>query len=513
MSIKTAKNQKFMTDRTMTSSSAVLTLLLTFYCSGNTYGEELNNRRFPQDFMFGVATASYQVEGAWNEDGKGVNIWDVATHQVPSPVVNNATGDVACDSYHQYKRDVAILKEIGADFYRFSLSWSRILPSGFDDKVNKAGVKYYKNLIKELRANNITPLVTLFHWDLPQSLQDLGGFQNDIIIDRFVDFARVCFREFGEDVQYWMTFNEPISICHVGYALATLAPQINSPGMGEYLCAHNLMRAHAKAYRMYDEEFRSAQNGLVGIDVNGAWYEPSTNSSEDIEASETLMQFTYGCYAHPIVHGDYPEVMKKNVARRSALQGYTRSRLPEFTPEEIKYMTGTYDYIGVNIYTTELVTPAKGGSISEMGIGPDAQVTSWQPEEWEKSSSSWLKVVPWGARKLLQWLGSNYKGARFIITENGYSDDGRLEDDARLSYYERYLSKIRDAIEFDGVDVFGYTAWSLMDNFEWMRGYSEKFGLYQVDFNSPNRTRTPKKSAKWYANVTRTKCLVETCVE
>uniref|UniRef100_A0A0S7EET2 Putative glycosyl hydrolase n=1 Tax=Chrysomela populi TaxID=154003 RepID=A0A0S7EET2_CHRPP len=498
----------------MALSSVFFISILISYYSVKSYGEELNTKKFPKDFMFGAATASYQVEGAWNEDGKGENNWDHITHLVPSPILNNDTGDIACDSYHKYKEDVSLLKELGVDFYRFSLSWSRILPSGFDNEVNQLGVEYYRNLIKELRAHNITPVVTIFHWDLPQTIQDLGGLQNDFFIDRYVDFARVCFREFGEEVKYWITFNEPSSICYLGYGRGWLMGLASSPGIGEYLCDHNLLRAHAKAWRMYDDEFRKSQNGVVGISISGDWIEPSTDSSADLEASETLLQFTFGLYIHPIVHGDYPEVVRTNVDKRSVLQGFSQSRLPRFTQEEVQLIRGTSDFIGINMYTTSLVTPRGSDNISDISFEADTGVTSWKPEEWENSGSSWLKVYPKGARQLLKWLGSNYKGVKLIITENGYSDNnGTLEDDKRISYYQRYLSNIRDAMEFDGVDLFGYTAWSLLDNFEWISGYSQKFGLYQVDFNSPNRTRTAKKSAKWYSKLTRTKCIVDDCTE
>nr|AJE75667.1 putative glycosyl hydrolase [Chrysomela lapponica] len=472
----------------------------------------LNNKRFPDDFKFGVATASYQVEGAWNEDGKGENVWDQVTHRVPSPIVNNDTGDVACDSYHKYKEDVAMLKDLGVDFYRFSISWSRILPTGFANEINEAGLQYYKNLVKELRANGIEPLVTIFHWDQPQPLEDLGGWTNDIIIDQFVDYARILFRELGNEVKYWLTFNEPKQTCNQGYGTAQKAPLITSPGMGEYLCTHNLLRAHAKAWRLYDEEFRQEQQGTIGITIDTPWFEPFSNSTADIEAAETKLQFTFGWYTNPIVYGDYPSVMQTNIARRSAQQGFKESRLPQFTEEEKAYIKGTYDFLGVNVYTTFLVSSTDEPDPS-MGLDEDSEVLDWQPDDWESTASSWLKVVPWGMRKLVTWIKNTYDNPKIMITENGYSDNGTLEDDGRISYYERYLSSLRDAMELDGVDVIAYTAWSLMDNFEWMQGYSEKFGLYHVDFNSPNRERTAKKSALWYKNLLETRCLVEECVD
>uniref|UniRef100_A0A0K8TVD7 Putative glycosyl hydrolase n=1 Tax=Phaedon cochleariae TaxID=80249 RepID=A0A0K8TVD7_PHACE len=473
----------------------------------------LNNRRFPDDFLFGVATASYQVEGAWNEDGKGESIWDRVCHTVPSPITNNDTGDIACDSYHKYKEDVALLADLGVDFYRFSIAWTRILPTGFNNNINQAGLNYYKNLTKELRANGIEPVVTMYHWDLPQSLQDLGGWQNELIVDSYVDYARILFSELGDSVKYWLTFNEAKQVCDGGYGVAQKAPLIESPGIGEYLCAHNLLKAHAGAWRLYDEEFRKDQEGKVGIAIDTSWYEPfSYNSTADIEAAETKQQFSYGWYANPIVHGDYPWVMQAKIAVRSEQEGFGKSRLPEFTQEEIKYIKGTYDFLGLNTYSTSLINATDDPDPSR-GWSQDAEVIEWQPDEWEGSSSSWLKVVPWGMRKILRWLKETYNNPRILITENGYSDNGTLADDKRISYYQRYMSSLRDAMELDGVDVMGYCAWSMMDNFEWLAGYSEKFGLYHVDFNSPNRERTPKKSAIWYKRVVETKCVVDDCVD
>ncbi|XP_023029423.2 myrosinase 1 [Leptinotarsa decemlineata] len=472
---------------------------------------DLNDNKFPDDFLFGVATAAYQIEGAWNEGGKGENIWDNVCHRVPSPVVNNDTGDIACDSYHKYKEDVALLKDLGVDVYRFSLSWSRILPNGFDNKINVEGINYYKNLIRELLDNNIKPLVTIYHWDLPQVLQDAGGWESEFIIDAYLDYARVCFREFGDDVKYWLTFNEPKQTCHEGYASGGKAPLIISPGVGEYMCSRNLLLAHSKAWHLYNNEFRSKQQGRVGITIDSNWYEPASNSSEDLAASETALRFNYGCYADPVIHGDWPKQMKENIARRSKAQGYRRSRLPEFTEEEIKYMRNTVDFLGLNTYTSSVVRAIAQPDTTTLGLSEDTEVDEWQPEDWEGSASSWLKVAPWGARKLLKWLKYAYNDTPIMVTENGYSDEGTLNDERRINYYQGYISNIRDAMEKDDVNVIGYTAWSFMDNFEWLRGYSEHFGLYHVDFNSPNRTRTKKDSAIWYQNLMKTRCVAEKC--
>ncbi|VEN50231.1 unnamed protein product [Callosobruchus maculatus] len=434
----------------------------------------LNTKPFPKDFKFGVATASYQIEGGWNEDGKGENIWDHLVHTDPTAIVNNATGDVACDSYHKYKEDVAMLKDLGVNFYRFSLSWSRLLPNGFANKINKAGVRYYKNLIKELKDNGIEPMVTLYHWDLPQPLQDVGGFLSNNFVDWFGDYAEICFEIFGDDVSNWITFNEPVMTCQIGHGVGSFAPRVKSPGIGEYICGKNLVLAHARAWHIYDTKFRSRQKGSVGFVIDSGWYEPSTNSTADRHASEVMLQFVWGIYINPLINGDHSSIVKEQIARRSKQQGYKRSRLPAFTEEEQKCLKGTIDIIGLNHYTSSLTSAQKNPDPNGIGYYVDCEVVSRQSDDWEKSGSSWLRVVPWGIRKLLKWIKDTYDNPKIIITENGFSDfkENQLDDDKRIDYIKNYLSNIRDAMEIDGVNVLGYTVWSLMDNFEWLQGYS-----------------------------------------
>ncbi|XP_050512620.1 myrosinase 1-like isoform X1 [Diabrotica virgifera virgifera] len=473
-----------------------------------SFATTINVSKFPKDFMFGTSTASYQIEGAWNEDGKGENIWDRVIHRVPSPVIDNSTADIACDSYHKYKEDVAMLKHLGVTHYRFSLSWSRILPTGFNNKINPLGIAYYKNLIKELRANNIESLVTIFHWDTPQPLENLGGWTNELIVDRFVDYAKVVFENFGDDVKYWLTFNEPKQTCNGGYGNMQRAPLVDSSGIGEYLCTHNVLKAHAKTWHLYDKHFRSTQKGKVGITIDTAWLEPDTNSTRDVDAAERGQQFVHGWYTRPLTLGDYPELMKKTIAKRSSLQGFSQSRLPQFTKDEIEYLKGTLDYLGLNYYTTFMARDSDDEKIDDISFEADAQISAYQKDEWPKSATPWLRVVPWGLRKTLNWIKNIYGDIPILITENGVSDNASsLEDDTRVDYYQQHLSSLKDAMD-DGVNVFGFTAWSLMDNFEWLQGYTEHFGLYRVDFSSPNRTRTPKKSAKYFKNVIQYRCVL-----
>ncbi|GBP55852.1 Lactase-phlorizin hydrolase [Eumeta japonica] len=351
-------------------------------------------------------------------------------------------------------------------------------------------------------------MVTLYHWDLPQRLQDLGGWANPHIVDWFADYARVAFEQFGDRVKYWITMNEPKEVCYQGYGEVTKAPILNAKGIGEYMCAKNLLLAHAKAFHMYDEEYRGTYGGTIGITLSGSWYEPASTSEDDFEAADDRYQFEVGKYAHPIFSksGDFPPAMKNRIAEKSSEQGFPRSRLPEFTEEEIEYVRGTSDFFGLNHYTTYLVY--RNESVQNLYDVPsfygDSDTGAYQDAEWEDAASVWLKVVPWGFYKLLGKIREYYDNPPVYVTENGFSSTGGLLDDDRVNYYRTYLSAMLDAME-EGSDVRLYTAWSLMDNFEWMYGYMDRFGLYEVDFESPERTRTPRKSAFVYKEIVRSR--------
>ncbi|VVC98810.1 unnamed protein product [Leptidea sinapis] len=428
---------------------------------------------FPKQFQFGVATAAYQIEGAWNISDKGENIWDRYTHQHSEIIFDHKTGDVAADSYHLYKQDVQLLVELGVSFYRFSISWSRILPDGLSNRVSEDGIRYYKELIAELNKNSIKPLVTMYHWDLPQSLQELGGWTNPIIADYFVDYARILFEVFGESVNVWITFNEPLSFCHDGYG-GLDAPGDRSDGFEDYLCGHNVMRAHGKVYRMYQEEFAAKQKGFVGITLDMAWMEPASSAKEDQTTAETVRQFQYGWFTHPIFskQGDYPPVMRKRVDAMSKRQNFARSRLPKFTAEEINEIRGSADFLGINHYTTYLVKHVETKISLKPSMDTDMGAKLYQDPSWPVSNSSWLKIVPWGFRKILNWVKQEYDNPLVIITENGVSLPPGLQDATRVSYINEYLRMLHAAVVQDRCNVIAYTHWSLMDNFEWTRGFS-----------------------------------------
>ncbi|XP_050306292.1 lactase/phlorizin hydrolase-like [Anthonomus grandis grandis] len=465
-------------------------------------------KKFPDNFKFGSAGASYQIEGAWNEDGRGPSIWDTFVH-TPGHVKNNATGDIACDSYHKYKEDVAILKDLGVQVYRFSISWSRIMPDGTPYQINQAGINYYLNLIKELQANGIEPLVTLYHWDLPQNLEDLGGWLNPQIADYFGDYARVVYKYLGPYVKYWVTINEPGTTCATGYGQGIHAPGKYLIGDGIYQCAANSIRAHAKAYHIYDDEFRAEQGGKVTLNIPSAMYYPKTNSSKDIEAAERSFEFNVGLYANAIYKENWPQVVIDRIANRSKLEGYSFSRLPEFTKEEIDYFKGTYDYFALNMYTSSIIEYADEWDIQKPTYWLDIGTIGSVDPSWPQSASSWLNSDPPGIRHILNYINDKYNPGEFVITENGWSDLGDLDDQGRITYFKGYLSNILDAILEDGVNVTGYTLWSLLDNFEWAEGYTQRFGIVQVDFDSPNRTRTYKSSAEWYKRVVAARAIVD----
>ncbi|XP_053601049.1 myrosinase 1-like [Plodia interpunctella] len=468
-------------------------------------------RRFPDDFLFGTATASYQIEGGWNADDKGESIWDYMTHNHPHVIKDSSNGDIAADSYNNYKRDVEMMRELGLDAYRFSVAWSRILPDGFSNRVSEAGVAFYNKYIDEMLKYGITPMVTLYHWDLPQKLQDLGGFANPLFPEWFEEYARVVYESFGDRVKHWITFNEPREICYEGYGAATKAPILNATGIGNYLCAKYLVLAHARAYHLYNNQYKASQGGECGITISVNWFESLTDSEEDEFAAEIRRQAEWGQYAEPIfsAQGGFPKEFAERVAQKSAEQGYPWSRMPDFTEEEKQYVRGASDFFGVNHYTAYLISATE--HISQYvvpSLMDDAGVGSYVPEEWPQSASSWLTQGPNSILKVLTHLKEKYNDPKFYITENGWSSppsSGLLDDD-RIRYYRAALENCLDAIDA-GVRLQGYMAWSLMDNFEWMEGLTERFGLYQVDFEDPARPRTPRKSAFVYKQIIKTRVI------
>lgn len=478
----------------------------------NNDSTETDAQKFPNGFLIGCASAAYQIEGAWDEGGKGENMWDFFTHTRPDLIRDRSNGDVACDSYHKYREDVKLIKDAGFDVYRFSISWSRILPTGKDDNVNEVGVQYYQNLIDELLANGVKPLVTLYHWDLPQPLSELGGWLNPDIADYFEKFARVVFKRLGDKVKLWLTLNEPFEVVQ-GYGSDSYPPVLNLHGVGDYQAAHNLLRAHAKAYHVYNDEFRLEQNGKIGITLNSDFSFPKTQTKADIEAAERAMQFFLGWFAHPIYSekGDYPPIMREIIDKNSEKEGRSSSRLPSFTASELEALKGSSDFFGLNHYTSRYATPGETGEIPS--FLRDMAVIKTVDPKWPGSASDWLKVVPEGFRGLLNWVKKEYNNPPVIVTENGFSDSGELDDDDRIRYFYGYLTELLKAIHEDKCNVKGYMLWSIMDNFEWFKGYTERFGIYHTDYNDKNRTRIAKKSFKFIQEILRTRSIPKGIIE
>lgn len=449
---------------------------------------------FPEDFIWGTATSSYQIEGAANIDGKGPSIWD-AFCSIPGKIQKNDTGDIACDHYHKFKEDIQLMKNMGVKAYRFSIAWARIMPTG-KDTVNEKGIQFYSDLIDELLKAGIEPWVTLYHWDLPLALQmENDGWLGDSISDHFSAYANLCFDRFGDRVKNWITLNEPWVVAILGYGQGVFAPGRIS-NSEPYLAAHNLILAHAKAVKLYRHNY-SHQKGQIGISNNCDWREPLTDSEQDKEAAERALQFFLSWFADPIYKGDYPKVMKERLG----------DRLPEFTETEKEMIKGSSDFFGLNHYTTMYASHSDGNDAEESvygngGISEDQDVNLSLDKNWDLTLMQWA-VVPWGCHKLLKWISERYDYPNIYITENGcaYPDeliDGKVDDQKRLDFYKGYLQACSQAIK-EGVQLKGYFAWSFMDNFEWASGYEKRFGLHYVDFDTLERI--PKKSALWFKEV------------
>ncbi|XP_053977574.1 myrosinase 1-like [Hylaeus volcanicus] len=483
-------------------------LFVVLTANGTLDSESDKYLRFPTNFTLGAATSAYQIEGAWNVSDKGESVWDRFSHRYDGRIVANVTGDVATDSYYKYKEDVALLKQLGLDSYRFSVSWPRILPTGFANYISQDGVRYYHNLIDELLANEIEPLMTLYHWDHPQVLEDAGGWLNSEMVNWFGDYARILYREYGDKVKKFISINEPAGLCTLGYSVGVHAPGKKLNGIGEYLCVHNILKAHARAYRIYEQEFKQTQKGQVGFMLNSQSY--MAKNPNDEASPEIAFQFYAGWTMHPVYSekGDYPELVKSMVAAKSREQGYPRSRLPEFEPEWIDYIRGTSDFLALNHYSSYLIEPGQDKRVPSHAH--DTGLIKCHDKSWKSGASVWMKVVPEGFRYLLRQLATRYGNPPIYITENGYSDFSTIDDTDRIHYFREYLKTMLLAMYVDGVNVRGYYIWSLLDNFEWQQGYKERFGIVHVDFDNPSRPRTWKTSAFWWQNITATRKLDHT---
>ena len=449
-----------------------------------------------KNFVWGAATAAYQIEGGTLEGGRGYSIWD-AFCRIPRRVHAMANGDVACDSYHRVEEDVRMLKLLGVNAYRFSIAWPRIQPGG-RGAPNPEGIAYYNKLIDLLLANGITPFVTLYHWDLPLDLQMAhDGWLNREIVDDFTAYATLCFDAFGDRVKHWITLNEPWCCAVLGHGLGVFPPGRTDPDE-PYLVAHHMLLAHAGAVRAFRER---GSDGVIGITNNCDWREPLTQKPEDREAAERAVEFFYAWFADPVVFGEYPEVMRKRLG----------ARLPEFTEEQKTLMKGSADFLGLNHYST-LYASAEKPEV-DAGIGPNGNGGMSDDQEvflsadlaWERTDMQW-NILPWGFRKLLNWIADRYPGYPIYVTENGCACRepdavSALDDDQRCRFLKSYTDAMFEAVRTDGVDVRGYFCWSLMDNFEWAQGYTKRLGLIRC--SPDNLERVPKRSFFTYREIIR----------
>ena len=435
---------------------------------------------FPPTFLWGAATAAYQVEGSPLADGAGPSIWHRFSH-TPGLVLNGDTGDVACDHYRRYREDVALMRELGLNAYRFSISWSRVLPEG-TGRANEKGLDFYRRLTDELRSNNIQPLITLYHWDLPAALDDRGGWVNRDVANWFAEYAQICFRALDDRQPMWATLNEPWVVTDGGYLHGPLAPGHRSL-FETPLAAHNLLRAHGTAVQAY----RAAGKNQIGIVVNIEPKTPATDSEDDRRATVRADAYMNRQYLDPIFQGKYPEEMAQ-------LYGEAWPRFPQDDFDSIKQ---PIDYVGVNYYKRGITRndPAKIIERASQVYNPRAIYTE----------TGWEVFAP-GLTDTLIWIHERYGKPPIYVTENGaaFYDpptvDGSVDDPLRVTYLRQHILAAREAIA-RGVDLRGYFVWSLLDNFEWALGYSKRFGIVHVDFQT--QKRTIKASGKFYRDVIR----------
>ncbi|XP_028186489.1 hydroxyisourate hydrolase-like [Glycine soja] len=477
----------------------ILILLAVNLVVGVLVTERFQRDDFPVDFVFGSGTSAYQVEGAANEDGRTPSIWDTFAHSVYD---HGENGDVACDGYHKYKEDVLLMVETGLEAYRFSISWSRLIPNG-RGPVNPKGLQYYNNLINELIRTGIQPHVTLHNFDLPQALEDeYGGWISRDIIRDFTNYADVYFREFGDRVQYWTTVNEANVFALSGYDQGSCPPQRCSPPFcvtnitrggnstyEAYLAVHHILLSHSSAVRLYRRKYRDEQHGFVGISVYTLGFIPLTNTEKDRAASQRARDFFIGWIVEPLVHGDYPISMKTNAG----------ARIPAFTNRESEQVKGSYGFIGIIHYNNANVTDnpnALKTELRDFNADMAAQLILLQ----DLFSEEEYPVTPWSLREELKKFKLHYGNPPIFIHENGQrtGTNSSLQDVSRVKYLHGYIGGVLDALR-DGSNIKGYFAWSFLDVFELLAGYKSSFGLYYVDRNDPELKRYPKLSAKWYS--------------
>ena len=442
---------------------------------------------FKKNFIWGAATAAYQIEVAWNEDGKGLSIWDVYSH-TPGKIFGGHTGDEACDHYHRYKEDVRIMKQLGIKAYRFSISWTRLFPNG-TGALNPEGARFYSDLIDELIKNGIEPYITLFHWDYPYELHKKGGWMNSESVKWFADYAAEVVRLYSDRVKYFVTFNEPQCFIGAGYLMGGHAPGLKHQYKDVFLMCHNVLKAHGAA--VIEMRKNARQDIKIGFAPTGTGIYPRSEAAADIEAArkkyfaclpidkDINTMWGVSWWSDPVILGKYPD---------DGLEMY-KEYLPEITDNDMKLINQPIDFYGQNLYN---------GRAAEADENGEPIVLEREPG-YAKTASQW-SVEPECMRWVPKFLYERYK-LPVYITENGMSAhdtvslDGGVHDPNRIDFINRYLLELEKASD-EGAEIDGYFLWSLMDNFEWSLGYSERFGIVYVDYKT--QERIIKDSGMWY---------------
>jgi beta-glucosidase len=434
---------------------------------------------FPKDFIWGTATASYQIEGAVNEDGRGASIWDTFSH-TPGKIKDGMTGDIACDHYHRWQEDVALMKSLNLNGYRFSIAWSRILPEG-RGKVNQAGVDFYSRLVDGLLDAGITPFVTLYHWDLPQALQDDGkGWQRRGIVDDYVAYADVVSRALGDRVKHWITLNEPFIFSMLGHLFGSHAPGIQDMPNVALTVSHHQLLAHGKAVPVLRANSKDAQ---VGTTIYTQYVEPASDSAADVAAAHRYHGFVNRWYLEPVFKGTYP----KDLAEMFSFF------MPPMLPDDLKEISTPIDFLGVNFYVRQIIK--EGDEQPFINVSVVKTDLPHSGFDWE--------IYPPAIYGILKQVHQDYAPKAIYVTESGTSVPDVLEGDevhdvVRKDYLQGYFEQAGRALS-EGVPLKGYFVWSLMDNFEWGEGYTQRFGVVYVDF--PTQRRVVKDSGKYLAQV------------
>jgi beta-glucosidase len=440
-------------------------------------GTNTASERFPVDFAWGAAVSAYQIEGAVDEDGRGESIWDRFS-SLPGRVANGDDARVACDSYHRYREDVRLARELGLNALRFSIAWPRIVPAG-RGWPNEAGLDFYDRFVDELLESGIEPFVTLYHWDLPQALEDKGGWPERSTVEAYAEYVEVVAARLGDRVGHWITHCEPWVISWLGYGLGEHAPGRKSDA-DALAAAHHVLLGHGRAVEVLRREAPGAE---VGITLNLMHDYPASDAEEDVAATRHIDGFRNRWFLDPLYRAEYPSDILEHFA----------ASLPRFEDGDMEAIAVPIDVLGINTYSRGVIGAGPDGGRPIFVRVPDSEYTDM---DWE--------VYPDGLYDLLHRLRDDYAPARIAVTENGaaFSDvrghDGRVRDPERQAYLEGHIDAVARAVE-DGVPVNGYYVWSLLDNFEWAHGYGKRFGIVYVDY--PTLRRIPKSSFSWYRDL------------